>query len=151
LSPTPGPYRKIQSAFLIMKAAVPAGEACKADLDAAVATFLSEWERTTYATAVYYLGAAASAAADPLKGPEALRAWSAALGLIQSFKGLPADKRKITDAQIDALLAKIGATTAYKLVTSPGDRALELNQAINDIALYEGFTQAEIESFKVDH
>jgi hypothetical protein len=150
-SPTPGPYLKIKSALLAMKAAVSAGEACKPDLDAAVATFLAEWERTTYATAVYYLAAAATAAADPLKGPEALRAWGAALGLIQSFKGLPADKRKITDAQIEALLAKIGATTAYLLVTSPGDRVLELNQAINDIALYEGFTPAEIESFKVDH
>jgi hypothetical protein len=151
LSPTPGPYRKIRSALLAMKAAVPAGEACKPDLDAAVTTFLAEWERATYATAVYYLAAAATTAADPLKGPEALRAWATALGLIRSFKGLPADKRKITDAQIDALLAKIGATTAYRLVTSPGDRVLELNQAINDIALYEGFTQAEIESFKVDH
>ena len=112
---------------------------------------LAEWERTTYATAVHYLAAAATTAADPLRGPDALRAWGAALGSIQSFKGLPADKRKITDAQIDALLAKIGATTAYRLVTSPGDRALELNQAINDIALYQGFTPAEIESFKIDH
>lgn len=147
-SASPGSYRKIKTALLTMKAAVPAGERCKADLDAAVATFLLEWERVTYATAVYYLNAAALAAADPQKGPQALHAYGEALGFVQSFKGLPADKRKITDAQIEALLTKIGATTPYKLVTNPGDRALGLNGAINDIALYEGFTPAEVEAFR---
>lgn len=147
-SPTPGPYRKIRTALLTMKAAVAGGEKCKTELEAGVATFLSEWERSTYATAVYYLNAAALAAADPQKGAQALHAYAEALGLIQSFKGLPAAKRKITDAQIDALLTKIGATTAYKLVTNPGDRALALNGAINDIALYEGFSSVEVEAFR---
>lgn len=147
-SETPGPYRKIRTALLTMKAAVPAGEKCKTELDAAVATFLSEWERTTYATAIFYLNAAALTAADPLKGSDALRAFGEALGFIQSFRGLPSDKRKITDAQIDAVLGKIGATTAYKLVTGAGDRALRLNEAINDIALYQGFTPAEVEAYR---
>lgn len=147
-SASPGPYRKIRAALLTMKAAVPAGEKCKTELDAAVATFLSEWERTTYATAIFYLNAAALNAADPLNGSNALHAFGEALGFIQSFKGLPADKRKITDAQIDALLTKTGAATAYKLVTGAGDRALKLNEAINDIALYQGFTSAEVEAYR---
>lgn len=147
-SPTPGPYRKIRTALLTMKAATAAGEKCNAERDAAVATFLSEWERTTYATAIYYLDQAARTAADPLKGSNALHAFGEALGFIESFKGLPAEKRRISDAQIDALLAKIGTATAYKLVTGAGDRALKLNEAINDIALYQGFTPAEVEAFR---
>ena len=147
-SATPGPYRKIRTALLTMKAATAAGDKCNAERDAAVATFLSEWERTTYATAIYYLDQAALTAADPLKGSNALHAFGEALGFIESFKGLPAEKRKISDAQIDALLAKIGTATAYRLVTGAGDRALKLNEAINDIALYQGFTPAEVEAFR---
>lgn len=147
-SATPGPYRAIRTALLTMKAAIAAGAKCDVDRDLAVATFLSQWERTTYGTAIFYLNAAAIAAADPQKGSQALHAFGEALGFIQSFKELPAGRRKIADTQIDALLAKIGADTPYKLVTSPGDRALKLNEAINDIALYEGFTPAEVEAFR---
>lgn len=147
-STTDGPYRRIKSALLTMKAAVAGGEKCKADLDTAVGTYLLEWERTTYASAIFYLNAAVTAAADPQKGPLALRAYGQALGFIQSFRGLPADKRKITDSQIDALATKIGATTPFKLVISPGSRAPLLSEAMSDIALYEGFTTTEVESFK---
>lgn len=147
-SAAPGPYRKVRTALLTMKAATAAGDKCNAERDAAVATFLSEWERATYATAIHYLDEAARTAADPLKGSNALHAFGEALGFIESFKGLPAEKRRITDPQIDALLTKIGTATAYKLVTGAGDRALKLNEAINDIALYQGFTPAEVEAFR---
>lgn len=147
-SETPGPYRKMKTALLTMKGAIAGGDKCKADLDAAVATFLLEWERTSFATAIFYLNAASNDAADPAKGPEALHGYGEALGFIQSFKGLPADKRKIQDTQIDALLEKIGAATAYKLVTNAGERVPKLNEAIADIALYEGFTPAEVDGFK---
>jgi hypothetical protein len=146
-SATPGPYRKVQASLFTMKAAVAAGDKCKTELDAAVATYLLEWERATYASAIHYLNAAAVTAADPLKGSEALHAFGEALGLIQSFKGLP-ERRKITDAQIDALLAKIGDASAFQVVTRAGDRALKLNEAINDIALYERFAPAEVEAFR---
>jgi hypothetical protein len=149
-SATPGPYRTMRTALLTMKAAIGAGAKCDADRDQAVTTFLSQWERATYGTAIYYLNAAALAAADPMKGPQALHAFGEALGFIQSFKELPTGRRKIADAQIDALLVKIGAETPYKLVTSPGDRALKLNEAINDIGLYEGFTAAEIDAFRTN-
>jgi hypothetical protein len=149
-STTPGPYRKIRTALLTMKAAIPAGEKCRVELAAAVGTYLLEWERATYATAIYYLNAAALSAADPQKGPLTLQAYSQALGFIQSFKELPADKRKITDAQIDVLLDKTGAATPYRLVTNAGERALKLNEAIADVALYETFSPAEVESAKKD-
>jgi len=143
-----GPYRKIRTALLTMKAAVTAPDKCKADLDAAVATFLLEWERATYASAIFALSSASTAAADPSKGPLALHAYGEALGFVQSFKGVPQEKRKITDAQIDAALAKMGVPTAWKLVTNAGTVVLKLTETINDIALFEGFTPAEVEQFK---
>jgi hypothetical protein len=147
-SATPGPYRKMRTALLTMKAAIAAGTKCDRDRDLAVATFIAQWERTTYGTAIFYLNDAAVAAADPQKGPQALHAFGEALGLVQSFKELPTGKRNITDAQIDLVLAKLAADTAYKLVTAPGDRALKLNEAINDIALYEEFEPAEVDAFR---
>ncbi|MBX3232800.1 MAG: hypothetical protein KIT84_43770 [Labilithrix sp.] len=148
--PAPGIYRRMRTAILTMKGGLVDATKCRADIDGAVATFLLEWERATYASAIYSLAAAgvAAATADPTKGPVALHAYGDALGLIQSFKGLPADKRRITDAQIDALLTKIGADTPYRLVTSPGTRVLALGEAINDIALYEGFDAAAVEAFR---
>lgn len=144
----PGPYTKMKAALLTMKAAVKDPVKCKVDFDAAVATFLLEWERTTYGTAIYFLNDAILNATDPEKGPQALHSFAQALGFIQSFKGLGPENRKIQDSQIDVVIDKIGASTAYKLVTAPGTRALELNEAIADIALYEGFTQTEVETFK---
>lgn len=141
-----GPYRRIKTALLTMKAAVRVGDKCKADLDLAVGQYLLEWERTTFASAIFYLNAAAVAAADPQKGPLALRAYGQGLGFIQSFSGL--ERRKISDSQIDALTKKLGADTPYKLVTSPGSRVLSIQEAIADIALYEGFTASEVEGFR---
>jgi hypothetical protein len=148
-SPTPGIYRKIKTALLTMKAAVAAGDKCKAELDAAVTTFLAEWEKATYATAIFYLNDAANkaVAASP-NGPSILHSFGEALGFVQSFKGVPQGKRKISDTQIDALLVKIGATSPYKLITAFGERVLKLNDAVNDIAAIYGFSAGEIEAFK---
>ena len=142
----PGPYRRMKTALLRMKAAAKGGESCRADLDESITTFLVEWERTTYGAAIFFLSAAASSAADPTAQASTLHAYGEALGFIQSFKGV--SRRKITDAQIDALLVKIGAADPYRLLTSAGDRSLKLNEAINDIALYQGFTPAEVQAFR---
>jgi hypothetical protein len=144
-----GIYRKIKIALLTMKAAVAAGDKCKADLDGAVATYLAEWEKASYATAIFYLNDAANKAVAPNpNGPSTLHAYAEAVGFIGSFKGVPPAKRKISDAQIDALLLKVGSTSPYKLVTSFGERVLKLNEAVNDIAAIYGFSAAEIETFK---
>jgi hypothetical protein len=71
-----------------------------------------------------------------------------AIGLIQSFKGLPADKRKIQDNQIDLVSSQIGADAPYELVTDPGTHATNLTSAINNIAAFENFSGDQVESFK---
>lgn len=147
-----GPYRKIAQALLTLKAAIAAGDKCKAETDGAIATYFAEWEKAALATSIFYLNSAVTNAisGDASKFPSALHGYGEALGFIQLWKGIPQEKRKITDAQVDALLTKIGADSPYKLITETGTRGLALNGAINDIAIIYGFSAAEVEAFKVN-
>lgn len=145
----PGSYQKIKRALLSAKAAAAAGEKCKADLDAAIKVFFAEWERASYLTVIYYLNASATnASANPVKGPSALHGFGEALGFIGSFRGIPQDRRKITDAQIDALLTKVGAAVPYQLVTDTNARIVAFNGAFTDIGAIYGLAPIDIEEAK---
>ncbi|MDB4934983.1 MAG: hypothetical protein JWP87_1955 [Labilithrix sp.] len=145
----PGTYRKIKGALLVAKAAAVAGEACRTDLQGALNVFFLEWERASYLTVIYYLNAAGTnAIAIPAKGQAALHAYGEALGFAQSFKGIPQDRRRITDVQIDGLLATMGADTPYRLVTRSGERVQAFATAIQQIGGIYGFTPTEIEEAK---
>jgi hypothetical protein len=147
-----GPYRKIRGALLVAKGAAAGGDKCRADLDAALSVYFLQWEKATYATAIFYLNAAATnASATPARGAQALNAFGQALGILQSFKGIPQDRRKITDAQIDAILDRVGAATPYKLVTESSTRVVAFNTAYQDIGAVYGMTQIEIEDAKKDY
>ena len=146
---TPGPYRKMRGALLVAKAAAAAGAACKADLDGALKVFFLEWEKTAYATVIYYLNQAGmNAIAIPQKGQLALHSYGEALGFVGSFKGIPQDRRRITDVQIDGLLTRIGAAKPYRLVTQSGDLVSAFSTAFQEIGGIYGFTQTEIEDAK---
>lgn len=148
-SPTLGPYRKIKNALLVMKAAAAGGDKCRADLDAALAIYRLEWEKASYATVIFYLNAAATnALAAPVKGPQALHGFGEALGFIQSFKGIPQDRRKITDVQIDALFARVGGDKPYELITRTGERVVAFNTAFQEVGAIYGMTQTDIEDAK---
>ena len=145
----PGAYRKIRTALLVMKAAAANGDKCRADFDGALKIFFLEWEKASFATVIYYLNqAATNATAIPAKGQLALHAYGEALGFAQSFKGIPQDRRKITDVQIDAVLARIGASTPYQLVTRTGERVVAFNTAFQEIGAIYGMTQTDIEDAK---
>ncbi len=146
---TPGPYRKIRAALLVAKAAAAAGGSCKSDLDGALKIFFLEWEKTAYATVIYYLNQAGmNAISIPQKGEPALKAYAEALGFVESFKGIPQDRRLITDVQIDGLLTRIGADKPYRLVTQSGDLVSAFSTAFQEIGAIYGFTQTEIEDAK---
>jgi hypothetical protein len=148
-STTLGPYRKIRGALLVAKAAAAGGDKCRADLDAALAVYRLEWEKASLATVIYYLNAAATnALAAPVKGPQALHGFGEALGFIQCFKGIPQDRRKITDVQIDALFTLVGGDTPYQLLTRTGERVVAFNTAFQQIGAFYGMTQTDIEDAK---
>ena len=148
-STTPGSYRKIRGALLVAKAAAAGGEKCRTDLDAALAIYRLEWEKASLATVIYYLNAAANnALAAPVKGPAALHGFGEALGFIQCFKGIPQDRRKITDVQIDALFTLVGGEKPYQLITRTGERVVAFNTAFQQIGAIYGMTQTDIEDAK---
>jgi hypothetical protein len=142
-----GPYRRIRVALLSAKAAAGAGSKCADDLDASLKVFLAEWEKATYASAIYYLNDAANKAIQQ-KGDEALHAFGQAVGFLQSFRGVAQDRRKITDKQIDDILAQVGAPTAYQLVTQYSDRVKQLVDGINAIAVVYGWTADDVTGFE---
>lgn len=142
-----GPYRRIRSALLAAKTAAAAGPKCSADLEAAIKVLFAEWEKATYATAIFFLNDAAGKAIGQ-KGDAALHAFGQAVGLVQSFRGIAQDRRKITDAQIDDLLGKIGAATAYRLVTETSARVPQLVDGINSVAAIYGWSSADVEGFE---
>jgi hypothetical protein len=148
-SQTLGPYRKIRNALLVAKAAASNTEKCRTELDAALKTYFLEWEKSAYFTVIFYLNAASNnATASPVKGSQALHGYGEAIGFIQSFKGIPQDRRKITDVQIDALLQRVGADKPYKLITDTSTRVVAFNTAFQDVGAIYGLTQTEIEDAK---
>lgn len=145
----PGPYQSIKRALLSAKAAAAAGEKCKPDLDAALKVFFGQWERAMYISVIFALNTASTnATAVPPKGPDAVRAFGEAIGLIGSLRGIPQDRRKITDAQIDALLARVGASAPHLVVTDTSSRVVAFNGAFNDIGAIYGLTPLDIEEAK---
>jgi hypothetical protein len=149
---TAGPYRTIRNALLVAQAAATDPVACKPDLDGAFKIFFGEWERVSYLTVIYLLNQAATDALltpqTPAKNAAALQAYGQAVGLAESFKGIPQDHRLITDAQIDALLMQIGSSTAYQIITQASVRAVAFNTAFQDIGAIYGLTQTDIENAK---
>lgn len=147
-SKTTGPYLDAKKALLTMKATIAAGDRCKADQTTAIADFELAWEKAIYASAIYALDQASTDAADSSKGALALHQFGAAIGLVESFKGVPADKRKITDQQIDTVYTTMLGDKPYEVVSNVGASILAIENAIGLIALYEGFTDDDVATFK---
>jgi hypothetical protein len=144
-----GPYRKIKRALLVAKAAASGGSACRPELDAALKIYFLEWEKASYLSVIYYLNAASTLASGaPVKGAAALRAFGEAAGFIQSFRGIPQDRRTITDAQIDKLFESVGGATPFRLLTNTAERVVAFNDAFLQVGAVYGLTLTEIEEAK---
>lgn len=149
----PGPYLRAKRALLTAKASIAAGEKCNADRDAAFKAFFLEWEKSQYATVVYYYkDIEKKLAATPLDASAVLHAHSEGVGFIAGFRTIDPAYRKITDAQIDSLLAKSYVPTgapaeAYKVLTAT-DASAKLESAIQDIKGIYGFSDAEMNGFE---
>lgn len=156
----PGPYFRIKAEFIRAQAAIRGGAACDEIRGEAIQQILVEWERVNSATVIYYLNSAATlltkdnaTVADLSSG---LHGYGEATSFLRGFRGLPAQGRMITDAQIDDLLALVGAPSdaeamAYQLITEPAVTVPNLLAAIDQVATIYGFTPQEVESFKVNH
>lgn len=155
----PGHYLRFKAAAIKAQAAARKGDACKAERDEALKAMLTEWETSHFATFAFYMNdAAKKLTTEPATAETAgggLHGYGEAVAFLHGFKGLPAEERKISDAQIDELLALLGATpgnvTSYKMVTEAASEAPKLLQALSKISDIYGFTPAQIESYKTNY
>jgi hypothetical protein len=154
----PGPYFRIKQALITAQAAIAAG--CDAERDAAIDAFFADWELTNFATVVFYLYDATAKLTLPepttadLDG--GLHGYGEAVAFVHGFRTVPAGQRKITDAQIDVMLADLGApydgdATSYKLITDTATEVSKLQKVIADIATIYGLSQADLETFKTNY
>jgi len=159
-SAQPGPYLKMKAAFIQAQAAIRAGQGCNADRDEALATLRTEWERAIFATVVFYLNDAATKLAiePPTESTQSagLHSYGEVIGFVSGFRGLPTSGRTITDAQLEDLLATLGApvdaeVTSYKLVTDTASQLSALQQAAGKIASIYQFSAADLEAYKVNN
>lgn len=157
-APASGPYFEIKRALIAAQADAVKGVGCEADLAAQLTTFRQQWERSNYATVVYYMNDAATklGSTDAAVRAAGLHSYGEALGFVDGFKATPAAGRTITDAQIDELLAKLKAPAAgpvdsYLFYTNAADHAVALSEVTAQIATIYGFGNAEVESFRTNY
>lgn len=152
-----GLYSQIKNQFLKLQAASIAGDAYLAEQNSAVADLKLLMEKAIMATVIHYGYAAttklASTTPTPTLNAGGLHDLGENVGFIHGFKTVPQAHRKITDAQIDEILALLLApagtdATMYKFVTDGPNQLPKIAQFQQILKATYGFTDAEMEDFK---
>ena len=151
-----GFFYDIQTNLLIAQAAIAAGSDYDALRDQALADYLDAWERSNFATVIYYCNSTkvqlqeAGEDADALGN--ALHAYAEGVGFTHGFRGI--SNKTITDAQIDSildlLLAPAGDTPESFKFLNDASLLNNLDDIIEDIQDIYGFTDDEVETFFVN-
>ncbi|HAS39550.1 MAG TPA: hypothetical protein DCS93_03685 [Microscillaceae bacterium] len=134
------------------KAAIEGGSAFDTDRDAALAEFKLNWEKSNFATVIYYCNNAKtklqSATTDAERG-DALHSYAEGVAFAAGWLGI--SDKKITDAQIEEILTNLlapstGTPTSYKFLN---DATLLANfdATITLIKGIYGFTDTEVTGF----
>lgn len=157
---SPGPYLKIKQAMIRAQAALNQGSVCAGEVDAALQTFRTEWERATFQTVIYYLSDASkklsAATPSPTDQSAALHGFGEVVGFVHGWRQLPSGKRIITDAQIEELLKLLNSdpstdSAAYKIITDSVAELPKLTLAIQKVATIYGLTPAQVEECKTNY
>lgn len=150
-------YNQMKKAFITAQAAIKAGESRLAERNAALADIRLLWEKVNAATVINYchsvISTMSQTAPTDAQKAAALHAYGECVGFLHGWRQLPADSKRISDAQIDELLTLLlaapGTTPeSYKFITEPGTQLPKLQDVIGRLQTIYGFTNAEIESFR---
>ncbi|WP_420316942.1 hypothetical protein [Ekhidna sp.] len=150
-----GFFYEIKKNLITAKAAIEAGDTFNSERDQALADFKLNWEKSNFATVIFYCNASKTllqtASTDEEKG-NAMHAYAEGVAFAHGFRGV-ADKQ-ITDAQIDAilklLLAPAGETPESYKFLNDATLLANFDQVIEDIQNIYGFTDEEVTSFFVN-
>jgi len=154
-----GFFYTIRQHLLMAKAAIEAGREFDQQRDAALAHFLLDWEKSNFATVIFYCHSAGSqlrtATAMP-DGPardialgDAMHAYAEAVAFASGFINLA--NKQITDAQIETILTLLLAAPgqpaeSYRFLSEVTLLA-NLDAVIDEIQAIYGFTTAEVNGF----
>lgn len=158
-----GFFFDIKNALLTAKAAIEAGENFNTERDQALADYLSAWEKSNFATVIYYCNATKTQLQDAsalAEGPDkaaalgnAMHAYAEGVAFAAGFRGI--SQKQITDAQIDdilnLLLAPVGETPESYRFLNEVTLLANLDEIISDIQSIYGFTDAEVSGFYVNN
>lgn len=158
-----GFFFDIRDALLTAKAAIEQGDDFREERDQALEDYLNAWERSNFATVIYYANATRNQLTAAFALPEgddrdaalgnALHAYAEGVAFTAGFRGI-ADKQ-ITDAQIDSILellmAPYGQTPESHRFLNEASLLSNLQTIIDDIQLIYGFTDAEVNGFYVNN
>lgn len=148
-----GFFYDIRNALIIAKAAIEGGNVFNTQRDQALEDYLLAWEKSNYATVIYYCNATKvqlQAAGDDAEAlGNAMHAYAEGVGFTHGFRGV--SRKLITDEQIDnileLLLAPAGQTPESYRFLNDATLLANLDQIISDIQAIYGFTDAEVNSF----
>lgn len=151
-----GFFYDIKTSLITAKAAIEGGSDFDDERDQALADYLLAWEKSNFATVIYYCNATKTqlqaAGDDEAALGNALHAYAEGVAFAAGFKGV--SNKQITDAQIDSILALLLAPAgespeSYRFLN---DATLlgNLDQIITDIQGIYGFTDAEVNTFYVN-
>lgn len=150
-------YNLIKKGFITAQAAIEQGAEFNTERDAAIASIRLNWEKANAATTINYchsvIGTMSGTAPTDAQKASALHAYGEAVGFMHGYRNLPADSKRISDAQIDEILgllrAEAGQTPeSYRFITEPVANLPRLQQVITRLQQIYGFSNAEVESFR---
>lgn len=144
---TGGVYLDVKAGFIKAQAAIKAGSNYNKDRDEAIEAILLNWEKSNAATVINYfndvytkLSIVPATDANRIGG---LHSLGEAIGFLGGFKGI--SKKKITDAQIDELLAKMENPSKFVGNQTEIDKILDFSKTLQSIY---GFTAQDLLDFK---
>lgn len=152
-----GLYSQIKTAYITLQAAVKQGSSFNAERDKALKDIQLLWEKINAATVINYCHSPISALSQTNPSESqiggALHAIGESIGFIQGYKTINPQFRKITDSEIDEILALFNApdnanASVYKFATETITELPKLQQAISKLQTIYGFSNQEIEEFK---
>ncbi|MEJ1928765.1 hypothetical protein WDZ92_00635 [Nostoc sp. NIES-2111] len=152
-----GFYARVKKALTTLQTGAKAGSGYGAEQQAAATEIRHAIEEATAASVIHYcyqvttqLGVANLT--EQQRGA-AMHAYAEGVGFAHGWRGLPTRARRITDAQIDEVLALFGApvngpTTSYRFITHTAEELPKLQQITAKLKAIYGFSDAQMLEFQ---
>lgn len=154
-----GYYSILKNAFITLQAASANTFDYAFELDQSLQTIRYTWEVVNAASTIHSLSLAADLLEDSAPSDQAVTEAShriaEAAGFMYGYWKLPIGYRSLQDDQIESILEKLlipvdGTSSIYEFAQNPAGTRARLEDVIEELQLFYGFTDAEVLAFKKD-